>query len=77
MPHSLVLSVFAVCTSAKSQVLGSKAPSDRDLFEILKFTADTGNAWFRGLNAHGIWIPASEVAKLARLGWGLTETHLR
>ena len=51
----------------------TQAERDQVYLEILKYTADSGNAWFRGLYDHGIWIPAFAASSLVPLGWGLTE----
>ena len=45
-----------------------------DLFTILRYTADVSNAWFRGLYAYGVWLPADYVRKLVPFAWGLTES---
>ena len=39
-------------------------PADMDYFDIMKYTADVGNAWFRGLYQHGVWIAAHDAATL-------------
>lgn len=56
--------------------VASEDPTYKDWFEILQYTADAGNAWFRGLYAYGVWLPADYVSKLLPLAWGLTETWL-
>ena len=50
-----------------------EAPNDRDLFQILKYSADTGNAFFRGLYLYGTWLPADAARRLVPLGWGITD----
>ena len=39
-------------------------PANMDYFDIMKYTADVGNAWFRGLYQHGVWIAAHDAAAL-------------
>ena len=44
-----------------------------DLFDALKYTADSANGWFRSLYAYGVWIPGADAAQLVKLAWGATE----
>ena len=48
--------------------------SDHHYFEVLRYAADVGNAWFRGMYKYGVWLPATYAAGLIPLGWGLTES---
>lgn len=53
--------------------IDTEADEDRDYFAILKYTATCGDAWFRSLYQHGVWIPASAASAMIPLAWGLTE----
>lgn len=53
-----------------------KDPADTQLFDILKYTCDVSNAWFRGLYQYGVWIPAREALSLTHLGWGVADLCL-
>ena len=50
-----------------------KEPEHQDLFDVLKYTADCGNGFFRLLYQYGVWIPSSEAPKLVDMAWGITE----
>lgn len=42
------------------------------MYEILRYTCDCCNAFFRRLYEYGTWMPASEAAILVPLGYGMT-----
>ena len=54
----------------------SQDTSDQDFFNVLKYTADCGNLWFRELYKFGVLIPSVNAAAVAPMAWGLTETRI-
>ena len=54
----------------------SQDPSDQDFFNVLKYTADCGNLWFRELYKFGVLIPSVNGAAVAPMAWGLTEARI-
>lgn len=53
-----------------------EAVMDRDVFNILKFTCDTSNEWFRSLYRFGTWIPAHEAKIILEYGWPVADSWL-
>ncbi|CAK9049258.1 Uncharacterized protein SCF082_LOCUS27308 [Durusdinium trenchii] len=54
---------------------GVVAVGDRNMYEILRYTCDCCNAFFRRLYEYGTWMLASEAAILVPLGYGMTEGY--
>ena len=74
--HMHAFQLWLCIMSQKNWCVRAKAERDRDYLEILKYTSDCGNAWFRSLYEFGTWIPAAQAAAMLPLGWGLTEPSL-
>ena len=51
-------------------------PQHYHLFDALKYTADSGNRWFRSLYQFGVWMPGNQAGLLSDAAFGLTETQL-
>ena len=50
----------------------AKADNHRDLYELLRWTVSNTNAFFRGVNIHGLWIPHAEAKRLVQHAWNMT-----
>lgn len=48
-------------------------PNDCDTYDVIKFTVDCANGWFRSLYKFGVWVPGEEAKRLTDLAFGLTE----
>eukprot|EP00435_Cladocopium_sp_Y103_P022447 s3978_g5.t1 len=48
---------------------------NRVVFDLVKWTADSANGFYRGLYKHGVWIPRNDVPALCAHGWGITEGY--
>lgn len=46
---------------------------NKTIFDLMKWAADSANAFYRGLHGHGVWIPRAEVGWLCVCGWGVTD----
>jgi len=51
----------------------SQEDGERVIFDLVKWTADSANGFYRGLYKHGVWIPRDDVPVLCAHGWGITD----
>lgn len=52
-----------------------KADRDKMIFDLIKWTADSANRFYRGLHSHGVWIHQDDVRRLSVCGWGVTDPN--
>ncbi len=58
--------------TVETMVPAQESKANRDFLEVLRYTADSGNAWFRELYKHGVFMPAQRARVVASMAWGLT-----
>lgn len=54
--------------------LAQELQANKDFVQVLRYTADCANAWFRELYKHGVFMPAERGRAILSLAWGVTVT---